>query len=146
MVLLLNSYQAIGSSLQAQGTPMISIAFFEMVRFIPAGAGNTTLKKQSFVLFRGSSLQAQGTQIPHISGQPIQRFIPAGAGNTTNRPRCSRGIAVHPCRRREHASMGCRITSKPRFIPAGAGNTQVKYQSFYVIPVHPCRRREHGLI
>ncbi len=95
------------------------------LRFIPAGAGNTTKASTSpsplpvhpcrrrehsirsvwLILRPGSSLQAQGTRTPACSQASVKRFIPAGAGNTTKRKVLMMFITVHPCRRREHSQV-----------------------------------------
>ncbi len=112
----------LGSSLQAQGTPITAGFFIVHHRFIPAGAGNTSCipfwrpqhpvhpcrRREHFCIrsFKipqnGSSLQAQGTQFTIYADNKSVRFIPAGAGNTAGHLSDSDKYAVHPCRRREH--------------------------------------------
>ena len=115
-------YPLSGSSLQAQGTRLLPLAFLFLLRFIPAGAGNTTQhhsagrnhpvhpcrRREHLASVErakvpdGSSLQAQGTLDRPPPGQLPDRFIPAGAGNTRNLCSLCRVCTVHPCRRREH--------------------------------------------
>ena len=112
----------LGSSLRAQGTRPFIQRFTLTVRFIPAGAGNTSAPPNiqrlftvhpcgrrehpgcSFELIRshGSSLRAQGTRQIQALGANHRRFIPAGAGNTSDILISSRITPVHPCGRREH--------------------------------------------
>ncbi len=113
-----------GSSPQARGTPGILSSLIRLVRFIPAGAGNTYFGRRGTTPSpvhprrrgehhdalgqgrhdRGSSPQARGT---HGDGQRRRRgdrFIPAGAGNTSRRQRVFPPRSVHPRRRGEHSS------------------------------------------
>ena len=91
-----------GSSLRAQGTQPIHQQCGRLVRFIPAGAGNTFRmpdcsgvttvhpcgRREHLVIFvpagctTGSSLRAQGTQEMFVLFVDHCRFIPAGARNT----------------------------------------------------------------
>ena len=110
----------LGSSPQARGTQVQVRLAVNAVRFIPAGAGNTSLSTHalrqatvhprrrgehpysmySLEYGRGSSPQARGTQ-----------------GGGPGRARAaSLASSVHPRRRGEHT------TPLRRFIPAGAGN------------------------
>ena len=116
-----------GSSLRAQGTRIAHAREKRLVRFIPAGAGNTSsvvivwpstavhpcgrrehdTAARVCTPFVGSSLRAQGTQSIAASGSGPARFIPAGAGNTPEPLSTPLSCPVHPCGRREHDVVGC---------------------------------------
>ena len=111
-----------GSSPQARGTRTVAIDARPQLRFIPAGAGNTSGRDQqhegktvhprrrgehwSIVryrsVFHGSSPQARGTRRIFDTQDCGARFIPAGAGNTTPPRGWSSQPTVHPRRRGEH--------------------------------------------
>ncbi len=113
-----------GSSPRARGTPRLLHARSVLLRFIPAGAGNTArhalrpaarpvhprgrgehLHTSAYTPnAAGSSPRARGT---HNDGNPLltgTRFIPAGAGNTAPAAVGLGADAVHPRGRGEHAS------------------------------------------
>ena len=94
---------AVGLSPLARGTLRRLICAGPLLRFIPAGAGNTAeayptpglvsvyprwrgehfyLKYVLLVLY-GLSPLARGTHEPHPTAASLCRFIPAGAGNTS---------------------------------------------------------------
>ncbi len=113
-----------GSSPLARGTLLAVDAKLAHLRFIPAGAGNTTRGARAgghaavHPRWRGehitsmqvnqgkygSSPLARGTLAADVLDGQVRRFIPAGAGNTCH-PRWSPGRkTVHPRWRGEHHS------------------------------------------
>ena len=111
-----------GSSPLARGTPDIQHGAHDVSRFIPAGAGNTTLPPVFHIRFpvhprwrgehhlsssrcasaTGSSPLARGTHpVAGVKCTPC-RFIPAGAGNTRSSAPGRAGRSVHPRWRGEH--------------------------------------------
>ena len=111
------------------------------VRFIPAGAGNTTnlttrdrrtavhprgrgehtSSSWAQALDPGSSPRARGTPGPGAAGLCRGRFIPAGAGNTTSAPPKNRAPAVHPRGRGEHAGAWAAARCGSAVHPRGRG-------------------------
>ena len=111
-----------GSSPLARGTRSLSALFSWAVRFIPAGAGNTTVDvvmiDRTVVHPRwrgehgietvsqdrdgGSSPLARGTPLTVPARPDTSRFIPAGAGNTSRSRGDAKPPAVHPRWRGEH--------------------------------------------
>jgi len=132
----------LGSSPRVRGIRYIVRRIAGVGRFIPAGAGNTSLLGRK---------QKPGTVHPRGCGEyhwwpgvwTQCRFIPAGAGNTPPRHRLYAGLPVHPRGCGEYTtkrtSASPSVGSSPRvrgilgprrlgrcparFIPAGAGNT-----------------------
>ena len=152
-----------GSSPLARGTRARQGPGVDVLRFIPARAGNTIRVRPLRIKLSGSSPLARGTR--HVPGavRAPARFIPARAGNT-GRGR-SRGWSgsVHPRSRGEHPEGARRSSRHPgssplargtpppypldvehtRFIPARAGNTPRPARSRRTTTVHPRSRGEH---
>ncbi len=112
-----------GSSPQARGTRPELEPEGAVLRFIPAGAGNTQRpqRQQSRppvhprrrgehiaqltvgTAASGSSPQARGTPARRLVYPIVLRFIPAGAGNTPSERQAKWRASVHPRRRGEHS-------------------------------------------
>jgi len=152
-----------GLSPLARGTRGYADPAIAKQRFIPAGAGNTTLLLLSTYppsvyprwrgehaicsgltwLHCGLSPLARGTPAAAAGTATITRFIPAGAGNTS----CSAShfciYSVYPRWRGEHAHHQGPAQKIWRFIPAGAGNTVPSKFSAVARAVYPRWRGEH---
>ena len=118
-----NGFCKTGLSPLARGTLQETLPHRRNNRFIPAGAGNTTLKSVYFettpvyprwrgehmmsltkrMRIRGLSPLARGTQHQAICGPHRGRFIPAGAGNTLRVHVAETPCSVYPRWRGEHA-------------------------------------------
>ncbi len=133
-----------GSSPLARGTHLGQAALgagLAGLRFIPAGAGNTTTVASTdrplavHPRWRGehgmadagaqhpigSSPLARGTRARHERRRQAARFIPAGAGNTCSGPAGPGSRAVHPRWRGEHTSRAGFTVNTPGSSPLARG-------------------------
>ena len=130
-----------GLSPLAQGTLVSARTRERLLRFIPAGAGNTALIPTSstcaavYPRWRrehgqliaspdsvvGLSPLAQGTLFFVHSSHHQRRFIPAGAGNTSPSTPVSKLISVYPRWRREHAELEPALPLLPGLSPLAQG-------------------------
>ena len=114
---------AAGSSPQVRGTPVSTTLIEGRMRFIPAGAGNTTGRKVA---------ACRGGVHPRRCGEHglHLRFGKAKNGSSPQVRGTPRSWTRH--------------RYSWRFIPAGAGNTPIACASMATGPVHPRRCGEHG--
>ncbi len=122
----LSNTERSGLSPLARGTLNIDRAVDKVIRFIPAGAGNTLVLNRPALetpvyprwrgehgftslndfKFCGLSPLARGTLCYPLKTADSRRFIPAGAGNTRPASRLAPDIPVYPRWRGEHVGMG----------------------------------------
>ncbi|VDZ98273.1 Domain of uncharacterised function (DUF2825) [Salmonella enterica subsp. enterica] len=134
-----------------------------LLRFIPAGAGNTRVwkhyQKRSTVYPRwrgehrqnctsrpcpyGLSPLARGTPSPEFCPATTTRFIPAGAGNTIDTSTGWPFFTVYPRWRGEHWRCKFLRFSYLGLSPAGAGNTRLFTLIMLLFSVYPRWRGEH---
>jgi len=130
-----------GLSPLARGTPLDYRCALCSRRFIPAGAGNTSLVRAPIILpavyprWRGEhekllvSLFVLGGLSPLARGTPDlepefiadTRFIPAGAGNTSKPGFAERVIAVYPRWRGEHVVSAKQLALQNGLSPLARG-------------------------
>ncbi len=130
-----------GLSPLARGTQVVAVVDGVAVRFIPAGAGNTTISalkiipRSVYPRWRGEHLLhvirspfspglsplARGTLDRNIHTATDSRFIPAGAGNTLELVAERQEIAVYPRWRGEHAEIACSLSKFAGLSPLARG-------------------------
>ena len=151
-----NAKESCGSSPRARGTPQVNSNSPNVIRFIPAGAGNTSQEPRCYLGMavhprgrgehtrlicadpypHGSSPRARGTPLLIRTMMDITRFIPAGAGNTRSYVDGSPGVAVHPRGRGEHTprrcARGCCTGSSPRARGTQRGPCHCRWQRRFI--------------
>ncbi len=135
-----------GLSPLARGTPVFANLWTIAIRFIPAGAGNTTVQTAGYYFFAvyprwrgehlllelveccysGLSPLARGTQRQVVAALRGRRFIPAGAGNTYIRAKNKATATVYPRWRGEHIYQNISFYSHGGLSPLARG-TRIKH-------------------
>ncbi len=130
-----------GLSPLARGTLCRCQHCWRVIRFIPAGAGNTVPRIISlssstvYPRWRGEHVGRESFDCPYIGLSPLARgtlkvlknigfrtrFIPAGAGNTGVIPIAARNAAVYPRWRGEHDKSLTKNNSTPGLSPLARG-------------------------
>ncbi len=110
-----------GLSPLARGTPILEFVIWTPMRFIPAGAGNSS---SAFLCAVSKSVY------PRWRGEL-----------STIYPPLLNGTGLSPLARGTLPLVSCR-PRKNRFIPAGAGNSATRWQSSYPTTVYPRWRGE----
>ncbi len=146
-----------GSSPRVRGTLFLIRQRNGYFRFIPACAGNASMRQNSPPVNVGSSPRVRGTRPSKPPQIEPGRFIPACAGNAFTQTMATAPIAVHPrvCGERAgiplfsispsgssprvRGTLACSTeqVSLWRFIPACAGNAWTIVASHTAASVHP---------
>ena len=136
----------LGLSPLARGTHRPRTTIRANRRFIPAGAGNTTVQTAGYYFFAvyprwrgehlllelveccysGLSPLARGTQRQVVAALRGRRFIPAGAGNTYIRAKNKATATVYPRWRGEHIYQNISFYSHGGLSPLARG-TRIKH-------------------
>ena len=151
-----------GSSPLTRGTRCLEVRHVKSARFIPAYAGNSSLRLKEVSLRCGSSPLTRGTPKARAQYRWFCRFIPAYAGNSVPKRNRKNLRPVHPRLRGElswkltpveletgsspltrgtHCQFGWSDSSR-RFIPAYAGNSDEEIVDGGYMSVHPRLRGE----
>ena len=152
-----SSVISVGLSPLARGTPHTIITTSIRIRFIPAGAGNTTYAELA---------EEEEPVYPRWRGEHNFTNLRkvAGAGNTWQRVTSPTFTTVYPRWRGEHNFCSMSLTPiaglsplargthhcslgpllRDRFIPAGAGNTRLRPRTNGWRTVYPRWRGEHS--
>ena len=135
-----------GSSPPARGTRSILAQTTNIARFIPACAGNTSVRAERYptgtvhprlrgehllddilaLQHHGSSPPARGTHLGPVEELARFRFIPACAGNTSLPEPRPDGLAVHPRLRGEHEPVGAEMDAVIGSSPPARGTHFLK--------------------
>ena len=145
-----------------RGTQPVYRFWKQPVRFIPAYAGNSTMRRRRLsrrtvhprlrgelmnlnpdgTIKDGSSPLTRGTLTKGDSSFTDSRFIPAYAGNSSVSRGGYDGEPVHPRLRGELVMQAKALHFHYRFIPAYAGNSRKPYNVGRLHAVHPRLRGE----